>query len=89
MKISVRLRHDAKVQLDSLIERCENFQHDLGALHQLVVCNAARLLESNEYLPRTEVRTISVVSADGTEIAIDFRVGDGLAVIIEGYSLRS
>lgn len=88
MKISVRLRHEAKVQLDSLIERCESFQHDLGALHQMAVCNAARLLENNEYLPRTEVRTISVVSADGTEFAIDFRVEDGPAVIIESYSLR-
>lgn len=85
--IPIHLRRDAKIQFDNLVAKCESFRRNIGTIHHLAACHAARLLRKDPYHPRSEVYTVSITSQKGLILEVDFRVEDGPRVVVEAYYL--
>jgi len=86
--IPLHLRSDAKAQFDHLVASSESFRRNVGAIHHLVACRAARVEYAKPYRSRTEVYTESIRTRTATVLAVDFRVEDGPLVVIEGYAFE-
>lgn len=83
------LRPEAKLQFDSLTDRCPPFRESVGRVHRVVLCRARRLVTDEKYQSRCTVHTVTVPIGGDTRVEIDFRIKDGPRVVVESYHVST